>query len=782
MRLPFSKKQLAIAVSFVTSTTLLAITAQAEDDQKESDAISIEEMVITAQKREQNMQDTPIAMSAINAEMMEKQNIADISDAALYMPNVVIKESPGGSTGATASIRGAVTGNPAITWEPTVGIYVDGVFVAKNVGGLFDVAEMERIEVLRGPQGTLYGKNTLGGAINLITRKPGDEFGGTARLKVGNYNYREEFISVDTGKFGDVASFNIAVNKRDRDGFYENNYSATGVADSFKQLDSTAARFAALFDVADNFEIYYTFDMNEKDNTPPMGQFDLASAKRDNRENSTALDGVVYDRSKGKGHALHLTWDATDELTVKSISAYRKVEFDDKGDYDGHVIANPMAPPIYVIDGNMYAVSGFQGQRNTKTEQLSQEFQLIGNYDSVSFATGLFYFDEDSEAYNPFTLPALGLIPGSTGIVDNRYGVKSESVAAFGQADWSVTDALILTAGLRWTREKKEAFLQRVDGTLVNAQVAPGVFMDVPAFGGNVPRTKAEKTWNNVTPMAAISYFWDDNINTYFKVSQGWKSGGFNGEAGPDTAGGRTAQQVFETAYKPEKVTAYELGMKARWFNNRLQTNVAYFFHDAKEMQLSKFLVGAQTEVINAGKAEIQGLELDVIAQISRGFSVNASYGLTDARYKKHEPAKTYAADPKGKKKPHFPYTPKHTASLGLDYVAQLSHAELRARLDYSWTDDYNTFDVPDTAYVTHVKSHGILNGRIALANMALDREGKQTLEIGLWGKNLTNAQYRINGIPVTGSDVVTRQTKTIGAINFYGDPRTVGVDLAYKW
>lgn len=785
MRIPFNQKQLVLAISLATAASF-AIQTQADEASPDSERISIEEILVTAQKREQDMQDTPIAMTAFNAQAMEKQGIADISDAAQYMPNVVISESPGGSTGATASIRGATTGNPAITWEPTVGIYVDGVFVAKNVGGLFDVAEMERLEVLRGPQGTLYGKNTLGGAINLITRKPGDEFSGTIKAKLGNYNYREEFVSIDTGKLGDVASFNIAANKRERDGFYKNDYQAPGVANRFKELDSTSARFAALFDVSDDLEIFYTYDMNKKRNTPPFAQFDLADSKLDKRRKSGALDGAFYDRSESEGHALHITWDATDELSFKSISSYRHAKFDDKGDYDGHV-----GNALYDVDNNpilQYAVSPFFGQRKTDTKQYSQEFQLIGNYDIVSFVTGLYYFNEDSDAYNPFYLPAME-VPGMfNGRIENRYGVNSESYAIFGQADWMLTDALVLTTGLRWTQEEKEAYLQREDGT-------PPVYGPIPAFGGNVAKVNAKKKWNNVSPMAALTYFWNDDINTYLKVSQGWKAGGFNGEAGPEVDFAtmtvvRNADEVFKTSYKPEKVTAYELGMKARWLDNRLQTNIAYFYHDASEIQLSKFLLGAQTEVINAGKAHIQGVEIDIIGQVTRNLALNASFGFTDAKYKKHGPAENYAAAPDGNRKPHFPYTPKHTASIGLDHNVSLGIGELRTRLDYNWTGSYYTFDAPETAYVTRIKRHGILNGRIALADMPVSKSGKQTLEIGLWGKNLTNEQYRINGIPVNGAQLnlmtnppsSTGVNRNIGAVNFYGDPRTFGIDLAYKW
>lgn len=761
MALPNKKKPLAVAVSL----SLLSGAAVVKAEELTSSSIMmLEEIVVTAQKREQNMQDTPISMAAFNANAMEKQNINDIADAAQYMPNVLIAESQGGSTGATAAIRGSVSINPAITWEPTVGIYVDGVFVAKNVGGLFDVAEMERMEVLRGPQGTLYGKNTVGGAINLVTRKPGDEFSGTLRFKAGNYNYQEEYLSVDTGKFGDIASFNLAVNKRDRDGFYKNtdpNRVANGSAKRFKELDSTAARFAALFDVSDDLEIYYTFDMNEKDNTPSYGQFDLLGSKLDKRRKAGALDGAKKDTSETKGHALTITWSANDELTFKSISAYRHVKFDDLNDYDGQA-----AIATQVNGGATPWVTQFHTHRQSETKQASQEFQLLGNYSFVNFVTGLYYFNEDTSSDNPFDLGV---------IVENKYGVKSKSYALFAQADWLLTEALTLTTGVRYTHEKKDAYLEHSD---------PSFAFDFGTGMNTFPRVKADDTWSNVSPMMALSYLWENGMNTYFKVSQGWKAGGFNGEAGPDIFSPvpRTAEQVFKQSYDPEKITSYELGLKARWWDNRLQTNLAIFHNQIKDMQVSNY-INAYSEIQNAGKAEIQGVEIDVLVQLVQGLTANASYGYTDAKYKKYS---AIAGDgtPYGKKNAKFPYTPKQSASVGLDYVTRLSAGELRARIDYSVVGAHFLFDAPANAAATKVKRYGLLNGRIALANMPVSKSGSQTLEVGFWGKNLTNEEYRINGIPVIGVDDPASPTASavVGAVNYYGDPRTFGVDVTYKW
>lgn len=755
MAIRFNKKQLALAVSFATCATFMP--AQADEATSNAQIITLEEVVVTAQKREQNMQDTPISMQSFNAGDMQKQSISDIGDAAQYMPNVMVAESSGGSTGATIAIRGSVTLNPQITLEPTVGIYVDGVFVAKNAGGLFDVAELERMEVLRGPQGTLYGKNTIGGAINLITRKPGEDFGGTLRVKAGNYNYTETFLSIDTGKFGDVASFNIAVNKRDRDGFYKNTTDRTvnpDAAKRFKELDSTSGRLAAMFDITDDLSLYYTYDMNKKDNTPTFGQFDRMGSKADNRRSEGALDGSNFDTSETQGHAVNITWDIIEELTFKSITAYRKMEFHDQSDYDAFGS---------IADYTANNVMRFQTDRSAQAKQYSQEFQFVGNAGPVSYVAGLYYFKEETSSDNPFTTQNP---PSPLNEVKNYYGVDSESAALFGQADWAVTDALTLTAGLRYTYEEKESYLEHRD---------PGGVFDFGTGANTFPRVKAKDSWNNLSPMAAISYLWDNGINTYFKVAQGWKAGGFNGEAGPEIVftpfptSIRTAEEVFVQSYDPEKVTSYELGMKSRWWDNRIQANVALFHDKVTDMQISNYLL-AYSEIKNAGKATRQGIELDLAMRVTQGLSVNASYGYLHSKYNKYD-----VGGVDMKKTSKFPYAPKHKASVGLDYVMDISVGELRARMDYSMVSGHFIFDDPDNARATEVKRHGILNGRVSIAEMRIGN--KQTLEMGLWGKNLTDENYRINGIPVQDN-----LGNVIGAANYYGDPRTFGADISYRF
>jgi iron complex outermembrane receptor protein len=641
---------------------------------------ALEEIIVTAQKRAQNLQDTPIAISAFDAAALEQQGITDIEDVSQYVPNVQIVESPAGSTGATIAIRGSVTINPAITWEPTVGIYMDGVFIAKNAGGIFDVAELERVEVLRGPQGSLYGKNTVGGAINLITRKPSGELRGRVQVGAGSYGERKASFSIDTPVIADIASFNLSFSKKTRDGFDDN--LATG--DKFKELDNEAGRLSGLFNLSENLELQYSYDWSDVDNTPAMGV--AAPAPDYNRPKSAVMDGAIYDRSSTDGHSVHLSWDLQ-ELTIKSITAYRKMTFDDTVDLDG-------GSPFYQ----------FHTERHIEQDQLSQEFQFIGAVGAVDYIAGFFYFDETASAVNPYDL--------GFATVRNFYSVDSESYAVYGHLDWHVTEQLTLSGGLRWTEEEKQFQMNHPDDF-------------VQPFAVN-----SSDKWSNLSPSMVVSYAFSEQTSGYAKLALGWKSGGFNGESENIT--------VAQTPYDEEEVTSIELGVKSRLLNERVQVNAAVFHNNIEGLQLSEFLgASGYSQITNAGEATVTGLELEVLAAITESFRLNFNYGYLDPKYDKFISAGTDI-----KAVAQFPYSPENTYSIGLEYSAD----RLSARLDYSYTDDHVLYHDPASAALTAVEGYGLVNARVSWSDIEVAEMGQ--LKVSLWAKNLTDKEYYINGIP----------------------------------
>ncbi len=714
------------ALSWAVGLAMIGGPVMAEDQNKSEP--ELEEIVVTAQKREQNLQDTPIAVSAFDSQAMEDQGISDIEDLSDYVPNVQISETPGGSTGATIGIRGSTTINPAVTWEPTVGIYIDGVFIAKNIGGLFDVAEIERMEVLRGPQGTLYGKNTTGGAVNLVTRKPSGQSSGKVRLGAGNFGYTDVFASYDLAAMLDNRlKLNVAVNKKDRDGFYDNK-AGGDAADEFKKLDSLAARIAALYQLSDDIELYYTFDQSEKDNTPAFGQ--LTGTDDDfHRQEEGSLDGAKYDRSESSGHALHLTWEISPSLSFKSITAFREMTFDDSNDYDGT------------------SQTFFHTERHVDQDQFSQEFQLTGKTGNVDFVAGLFFFKEQAEAKNPFEFAI------DTGVMTlrNSYGVDADSVALYTQADWHATEKLTVTGGVRWTREEKDFHVEHPDS--VDPATGEPNFQDV----------QASDSWTNTSPAFALAYELADQVTAYTKVSRGWKAGGFNGE--PQT------EEIARTPYEEETVTAYELGLKSRWWNNRVQANLAVFQNDIEDLQISSYLM-PYSQLTNAGEANVSGAELELLALVGAGVTVNFNYGYMDAEYDEFviydlsSQSNVDIADTA-----LFPYTPQEKYSLGLEYVTQINLGEISARLDWSYVDEYDVYPEPWNAAYTHVDDYSLLNARVKLGGIYVG-DGANQLSVALWGKNLTDEEYRINGIPAGPTS----------AVNYFGDPRTFGVEFVLEF
>lgn len=716
----------------------------------------LEEVIVTAQKRQQSLQDAPIAITAFGEADIDARGIRDVHDLALFAPNVQIAPAPGGSTGATIAIRGATTINPAITWEPTVGLYLDGVFLGKNLGGIFDIAELQRVEILRGPQGTLYGKNTLGGAVNLITREPGEEFSARLEASAGNEGYTALKARIDSGALGQVGEglgelkLSLSYSDRQRDGFYDNvDADPTGgfnpfvnsrSSDTFSDLDSQALRLDALLHVTDNFSARYSYDQSKRDQAPTMGQltdvnqflFDISNlgflgelqglyvTPEDQRADAISNDQSNYEKSDVSGHALTLTWQVGD-LTFKSLTASRETQWDDHLDLDG----TPM---------NL-----FTSQRHIDYEQFSQEFQLLGGNDQLNYVAGVYYFAEKGDMVNPIQFFGLFGAPADV----NEYGLDNTSYAAYGQVEWHPEQMadLTVTAGLRYTNEDKDQYIYHPNTS------SGGV--------GSFDLT-ASDSWSNTTGTLIVGYDINDSANVYAKVAQGWKAGGFNGEA-PDAAS-------FLDSYDPEEVLSYELGLKSRFMDGRLQVNAAAFMNDISDMQFSVFLEGsggAASTVANAGAATVTGFELEVAAQLTESLRIGANYGYLNTEYDEFIELGQNVKDQKD-----FPYAPKNTASVDLDWqVLKADWGTVQAHIDWSHKDDYVPYTNKDQNLTSTIAAYEVVNARVSIEDIQLGND--MQLRVSAWGKNIFDEEYRENTIPFG-----------FWTVSYWGQPATYGVDL----
>ena len=714
---------------------------------------AMEEIVVTAQKREQSLTDIPFSITAIGADAIESRNITDIDAIDQFVPNLQITPTPGNSTSAQIAIRGGVTINPALTWETTVGVYLDGVYIGKTQGSVFDVVDIERVEVLRGPQGTLYGRNTLAGGVNIITRAPSGEFSGRVRAGAGNYGAQNLSASIDLPSLGPVR-VSLAGRTEQRDGWIDVGSPAGFPPSSVSELnevDNTSFRAAVDIDLSDQITLAYRFDHSESDQTSSHSQLHrldfnfglpLNSFISTEREDDAAVDGPSFEESEVTGHSLTLDWNINDNVAFKSITAKRDLEWNDGLDLDG--------TPISVA----------HTQRLSDYDSFSQEFQFVGTAGNVSYIAGLYYFEDDGFTDNPQQFfGAFGPFGQS---FSSRYGFETEAFAVFGQVDWAVTDALTLTAGLRYTDEEKE--LDR-ELTLIG----------LPSF---IPAgTSADTSFDDITPTFAVTYALNDTTTAFFRYAEGFKSGGFNGEA----------QTVADTLqpYDSETVRSIEAGIKGTWLDNRLRASMAVFQNEHEDMQLSVFTAqgAAGSSVRNAGEANIRGFEVEGSYAITEDILLSAGFSYLDPEYDEYLDCGGSVDVARNRA---FPHAPKNTFNASLDAtLIRGDWGNVRFIADYQRIGDHNLYPFPFTpdtnpacapsalAGDTRISSYALSNAHILISDIQIG--GDADLQITLWGNNLNDEEYRANMIDFgPGFASLTPA--------YYGLPRTYGLDITVNF
>ncbi|MBK7250415.1 MAG: TonB-dependent receptor [Gammaproteobacteria bacterium] len=729
----------------IGTAVLVPGMSSAQSVSEKADEPAIHEVIVTAQKREEKLQDVPIAISAVSAEQIAARGLEDVLDLRSIAPNLTVTRYPTSNVTSHVAIRGGVTINGAMYFEQTTGMYLDGVYLGKAVGSVFDVVDLDRIEVLRGPQGTLYGRNTMAGAVNFITRKPSGEFGGTASLEIGNYGAHIEKLSLDLPRFG-IARLSLAARKEDRDGLVK--LTGGGELDS---RDKLGARVALALDVADNFTVDYHFDYTRVDQAPPHNQlyrlnppaagptaplFAAAAAyvSRDWRTTvSTNFPG--YEQLELHGHALTLTWDVNEHNQLKSISARRTLRNDDSLDLDG--------TPLTIATS--VRISGF--------EQKSQELQWVGTTEQLNYVAGLYYYEDDGQTINPHIY--------FFGTDSSQYGFGTKAKSAYGQLDWHATDALTLTVGLRRTEEDKNGWR----------------YKSITGAGAPIPKVSAEASFAATTPMASVAYRISERLNVYAKYSEGFKSGGFPGEAG-------SAAEAVKP-YDSEDQKTYEIGAKFRSDDGRLQLNAAVFHNTIGNMQVSQFTGQPSVTVIrNAGKATTKGFELEGVWVPIDALRLQLGYGYLKGEYDEFLEAPAVGmpvanvADNRS-----FAHAPKHTLNLTADArLGRTSWGLWRGLADYSYTSwyyksPYQIVRVDPTRQVagdTIVKGFGLLNLRLALSEIQVGGPG--TGEFALWSRNVLDKQQPASYIDF-GPGAFAGMT-----LAFFHEPRTYGATFSYRW
>jgi iron complex outermembrane receptor protein len=736
----------------------------------------VDEVLVSAQKRTERIQDVPMAISAISGQALENRKIEGAADLQGIIPNLNVVAAPVSGLIAATSIRGLGTGQPSIWMDPAIGMYVDGIFVGKNQGALFDLVDLERIEVLRGPQGTLFGRNTLGGAINFVTRQPSGQISGQVGIEAGNYGRLVTKVSIDTPKINETLSLTIAGRKEKQDGWLAN----PNFTEKWGNRNRESYKLNAKFDVSKDTKFFYSMDQsNINETTSPMSlikktgyctEFGAAVSAglgcfpsyfnpglgaaitpylQAGVPTSTSSTFEPIQAMKVTGH----NWIAETAIDknnqLKYIGSYRTMRYNDQGDLDG--------TPVNV----------FSGTKLTNYSTHSHELQLVGSYEKINYVTGLYLFkDEGSTVQNQiggfFSFSPLAIRHRQT-----NFGLGTDAKAVYGQLDYPVTPTTTLTAGLRHTSEEKTGSVWR-STTVAYPMVTP-VWQAGMAPGD----VNAKAKFSSTTPTIALNQKLDSNTMVFGRIAKGFKSGGFPLEA-------PTLAQAT-TAFKPEESTSHELGMKGKMGDSSYAATV--FSTNLKNQQVSYLPVGSTSPTTtNAGASSYQGLELEGSTKLSKDTKVQFGYGYLDAKFDEYMSTGIKGAVVNAANNLVVSYAPKHTFNLNIESnLANTEMGKLRGLLEYRYTAAYSNYPANismtdpnaiagNNAADSKMPAVGVMNARLILDRIPMGGPGQA--DASLWVKNLGNKQYMQNMIDVSG----------YYQVGYWSAPRTVGVSLNYKW
>lgn len=714
------KNQLGIAIVLAHSVGLAPTFAFAQ----------IEEVIVTAEKRESSLQDTDISITVMDATSLQELGVASYADIGDFAPNVMIHEMAG-KVGAAVSIRGFRNGETIATFEPKVALYLDGVIIAKNAGSAFDVVDLERVEILRGPQGTLYGRNTVGGAINLVTKKPHFQgIEGRITATLGDYNQQDIFATINLPLTNTLAmKANLA--SLQRDGYWDNNFLNRDEGDK----DRLVGQLQLMWQPNDDLSVLYSYDRTIADETPTPRQLlannvtiapELSPYVDDGGNSNRDFEMPSYQQAYIEGHAVTAEWALNEDLSLLSITAFRDVDDESLTDID--------STPEFV----------FGNSSEDEVNTLTQEFRVIGTAldENLDYTGGLFYMDEDIDVAN-----TTNLLPNAGGLASGvTVSARNKIWAIFGETAYRPNDKWELTAGIRYTEEDRE--MNRFDSTIA------------PAIGLNnvVYLDPAQGDFDDVSGTLSVAYHWTYDLMTYLKASKGYVSGGFNARS-PST-------ETFTTGYDEEIVYTYEFGWKSTWFENRLQVNGAIFYNDYTDLQVNLLdQATGRNNLVNAADAIVQGAEIELLATPTENLEVSVSYGYLDSRYKEYVDPVTnedFSDD-------DFAYAPKNTVNAYLRYAFPILQdvGELSGRVDWSSTSKHligaNGF---------YEDGYDFVNARLTMDNIM--GPGDTQFRVALWGKNLTDEVWLTSGFDLLS--VFGFQVATISA------PRSYGVDLELRF
>jgi iron complex outermembrane receptor protein len=720
-----------------------------------ADDTTVGEIVVTARRTEERLQDVPAAVTAFDEKALERVQATDVTGLTGSVPNLVLGQGRGSSNATNIFIRGIGQPDALQTFDPAVGVYVDDVYYSRIRGTQFDLFDIERIEVLRGPQGTLYGKNTIGGALKVVTRRPGDEYRANVALAYGSYNQTEARGSI-SGPISDTVSVGVSGLVARRDGYVTDPVTKA----EYNDKDTMAIRGQLSWTPTDTVRVDLSADYSRDDAAMTVGQptstlstlfgvplivvtnppaaYDFKTRTTPGLPNSTKLTHY--------GYAANISWELSDSLTLKSITAYRNLETDDYIDIDA----------THLELGDVFV--------GVDQDQTSQEFQLA--YDAggpLSVVAGLFWMQENITSHQEaFADDLLGGGITFRRTVDDD--LETTSKALYVNATYALTDTVNLSGGLRYTEEEKT--YSRTTSTFSSN----ALFGANPAFAFS----GLNESWDNVSPMVSLDWKPSDTIMAYVRYSKGFKSGGFNGRAN---------NPGEQAPYNPEEVTSLEAGVKSTFLERRVLANFTVFHNDYQDFQArvsgtvtdpGTGLPSPELTVINAGAMVIEGAELELIVVPVSGLRLDAQIGVLDARYDDFDDVRFVATGgSRAFQEPAF--APRWTARYGAQYEWNLGDTgyltlggQTRYRSEMALAIDNTPTNSKVRLPGMWDDNHWIMDARLVWESV--DRR----FSAGVYGQNIGDELYKTDA----------QEFSSVGGIRtaYYGAPRTWTFRLTAKY
>ncbi|WP_312135415.1 TonB-dependent receptor [Brevundimonas sp.] len=715
-----------VVMAAALATPAMASTDAAQDATQDQ-AAAVADIVVTAQRREQRLQEVPLAVSAFSMESLEDGKVESLLNLDGKVPNVVLAPVGAYPFASAFYIRGLGYADVESSFEPSIGVELDGVYLSRNVGAVQDFFDVGGITILRGPQGTLYGRNTIGGVVSVQSRRPSFDFGARGQLTFGSNGRQELRAGVEGALIEDKLAGKFSLLAKTYDGYVKNEDGR-----DLGAQDVLSMRGALTWQPTDTFDATLIIDYTKDEGTgaafqnaslpnmvlPGYGQ----PADNDGDPFLAHIGDDIFSDLDALGITLNANWDLG-AVKLTSITGYRKTDTEVLSDFD----ATPI--PFMTV------------HRDETHDQFSQELRLSSNTEGkLTYVVGAYYMTQEYDiATGQYGLVFGGPTAGSTIYTQQ----KSDSWALFGQADYEIIPNLTLTAGGRYSKEEK-------------------TFTTQPLFYPNAKTFDA--SFDDFSPKLGVSYKWSDTLMTYAQYSRGFRAGGFNGRAGSFEAVG---------PYDSETVDSYEIGVKSDLFNRRLRLNASIFTTDYKDMQQSvqQLIPGTlinQTLVANVGAATISGFEGEATALLTDAFTVSASIGYLDASY---DDFMANLGDGLGvidRTYLPMPYAPKWSNSVTFNYKQNYEFGQVTAQASVRHMSDmftsFNTLNA--TNDLTLRKANTIVDGSVALELP----DGRW--RVSLWGKNLTD-------------ELVINNTFGVGALlasRVYQPPREIGVDLSFTF